>query len=86
MYRYETHMHTYPVSRCARTEVREALEFYRAQGFDGVFVTNHFLDGNVNISRDLPYEERLKFYFTDYEAGVEIGKELGISVFFRFFS
>ena len=82
MYLYETHLHTAPVSACALSDVRESLEFYKQKGYAGVFITNHFLDGNVNISRDLPYEERLKFYFTDYEAGVEIGKELDISVFF----
>ena len=82
MYRYETHLHTYPVSRCAKHTVREALEFYKSLGYEGVFITNHFLDGTVNVSRDLPWEERLKFYFSDYEEGCRIGEELGISVFF----
>lgn len=82
MYLYETHLHTAPVSACARASVRESLEFYKQKGYAGVFITNHFLDGNVNISHKLPWEERLKFYFTDYEAGVELGKEIGISVFF----
>ena len=82
MYLYETHLHTAPVSACARASVRESLEFYKQMGYSGVFITNHFLDGNVNISHKLPWEERLKFYFTDYEAGVELGKEIGISVFF----
>jgi methylenetetrahydrofolate dehydrogenase (NADP+)/methenyltetrahydrofolate cyclohydrolase len=45
MYRYETHMHTLPVSRCARYNVRENLEFYKSLGYDGIFITNHFLDG-----------------------------------------
>ena len=81
MYLYETHLHTYPVSKCAANTVRENLEFYRTQGFEGVFITNHFLDGNINIDRSLPYEERLDFYFSDYEDGVRIGEEIGIKVF-----
>lgn len=81
-YLYETHLHTYPVSKCARTTVRETLEAYVAFGYDGVFITNHFLDGNINIDRSLPYEERIRFYFSDYEEAVCIGKELGIQVFF----
>ncbi len=82
MYLYETHMHTYPVSKCAKFSVRDNLDFYKEMGYAGVFITNHFLDGNINISSDAPYKERLKFYFTDYEEGVRIGKEIGLSVFF----
>ena len=82
MYRYETHLHTYPVSRCAGATVREMLEFYKKIGFSGVFVTNHFLDGNINIDRSLPYEERVRFYISDYEEACRLGEEIGISVFF----
>lgn len=81
MYRYETHLHTWPVSYCAKVGVRENLEFYKSLGYDGVFITNHFLDGNINIDRDKPYEEKIAFYFSDYEKAVEIGNNLGIKVF-----
>jgi histidinol phosphatase-like PHP family hydrolase len=81
-YLYETHLHTSPVSKCARADVRETLAFYKSLGYEGVFITNHFLDGNINIDRSLPYAERIEFYFSDYEEGVRIGKEMGISVFF----
>lgn len=50
-YRYETHLHTYPVSKCAHKGVREALLFYKVLGYDGVFITNHFIDGNINMDR-----------------------------------
>jgi len=82
MYKYETHSHTWPVSLCARTRVEESLAFYKALGYDGVFITNHFLDGNINIDKSLPYEEQIAFYFSDYEEGLRIGKKLGIRVFF----
>lgn len=81
MYRYETHLHTYPVSACAKASVRENLEHYKAMGFAGVFITNHFLDGNINIDRNLPYEQRLEFYYSDYEEAKVIGKEIGLAVF-----
>ena len=74
-------MHTLPVSRCARQSVRDNLEFYRSLGYDGVFITNHFLDGNINIDKTLPYEEKVEFYFSDYYEALEIGKEIGIKVF-----
>ena len=81
MYRYETHMHTLPVSRCARYSVRENLEFYKSLGYDGIFITNHFLDGNINIDKTLPYEEKIEFYFSDYYEALELGKEIGIKIF-----
>ena len=81
MYKYETHLHTSPISKCASGTVRECLEFYKKLNYDGVFITNHFLDGNINVDRQLSYEEKINFYFSDYEDGFEIGKELGIKVF-----
>ena len=81
MYKYETHLHTYPVSRCARAGVQETLAFYKEQGYDGVFITNHFLDGNINWDQNLPYENGINFFFSDYEAGVEIGKAIDLKVF-----
>ena len=81
MYRYETHMHTLPVSRCARYSVRDNLEFYKSLGYDGIFITNHFLDGNINIDKALPYEEKVKFYFSDYYEALKLSQEIGIKVF-----
>ena len=80
-YLYETHLHTYTVSKCARAGVRETLEFYKSQGYAGVFITNHFLDGYINIDRNLPYEERLEFYFSDYDEALAVGREIGLEVF-----
>lgn len=81
MYRYETHMHTLPVSKCAKAYVRENLESYKALGFAGVFITNHFLDGNINVDHSLPYEDRIRFYFSDYEEAKRLAPEIGIDVF-----
>ena len=81
MYRYETHSHTSPVSKCARVGVREVLEFYKEFGYDGIFITNHFIDGNINIERSRPYAERIEFYFSDYEEAKRLEAEIGIKVF-----
>ncbi len=81
MYKYETHLHTYPVSKCAKSNVNDCLEFYKILGYDGIFITNHFLDGNINIDSDVSYEERINFYFSDFEEGKKIGEKIGIKVF-----
>ena len=82
MYLYETHLHTAPVSQCAAVGVRETLEYYKSAGYAGVFMTDHFIDGNLNLeARQLPYPERIAFYFSAYEQGKIIGDEIGLDVF-----
>ena len=81
-YLYETHLHSAPVSRCGKATVAESLAYYKSLGYAGICVTNHFLDGNINIERDRPYEERINFFCSDYEEAKRLGDEMGISVFF----
>ena len=82
MFKYETHLHTSPVSACASASVRESVEFYKRMGYDGVFITNHFVGANINLSiREEPYEKQVEFYFKDYYAAKEVGDEIGIKVF-----
>lgn len=81
MYLYETHLHTYPVSKCARADVKEVVEFYKSLGYSGIFITNHFIDGNIDVDRTLSYDERIEFYFSDYERAKLLGEEIGLDVF-----
>ena len=80
-YRYETHLHTSPVSRCATATVADSLRFYKSSGYDGVFITNHFLDGNINFDKSRPYRDKIEFYFSDAEEGERIGKQIALKVF-----
>ena len=81
MYKYETHLHSAPVSKCGRYSVRTNMEFYKSIGYDGIFLTNHFLDANIGGDRSLPYEDQINFFFTDIEEGEKVGKELGFKFF-----
>ena len=82
MYIYETHVHTSPISACAKVGIEETLKFYKSAGYAGVFMTNHFIDGNINAeARSLPYEERIEYYFSAYEKGKTIGDKIELDVF-----
>ena len=81
MYLYETHLHTMPVSKCARADAKEVVEFYKSLGYSGIFITNHFIDGNINIDKTAPYKEKIEFYFSDYELAKELGEKNGLDVF-----
>ena len=37
-------------SRCAKASVEETVAFYKAEGYDGIFITNHFIDGNIKLN------------------------------------
>lgn len=77
MYKYETHLHTSPVSQCAKAGVEENLHFYKSLGYDGVFITNHFFGKNA-----LPtYAEQVHYHFSDYEKAAELGQKIGLNVF-----
>ena len=81
MYKYETHMHTSPVSKCARSSVRDTLMLYKSLGYEGVFITNHFIQGNMTRPEGMTeYADLINFYFSDYEAGAAMADEIGLKV------
>ena len=75
------HLHTSPVSKCASASVRENLEFYKSAGYDGVFITNHFIQGNMHKPDGATYEELIHYFFSDYENALSLSEEIGIKVF-----
>lgn len=81
MYRYETHLHSSPASKCGSYSVRENMEFYKSIGYDGIFLTNHFINANIGGDRTRPYEEQVEFFFKDIEEGERIADEVGIKFF-----
>lgn len=43
----------------------DIVELYLANGYDGVVITDHFLNGNITVNRELPsgsYEEKIQYY------------------------
>jgi predicted metal-dependent phosphoesterase TrpH len=55
---------------------------HKALGYDGIFVTNHFFNGNTSVPRDLPWKERVELYCKGYELAKAVGDEIGLKVFF----
>lgn len=86
MYLYETHCHTQKVSACSRLTAEDIVELYIQNDYAGVFVTDHFLNGNTRIHADYPnadYKEKIKAFFEGYK---EVKKAAGnrLQVFFGF--
>ncbi|MBQ0102318.1 MAG: PHP domain-containing protein, partial [Firmicutes bacterium] len=78
---YELHCHTSEGSKCGRWTGKELADYYRDKGYAGVFITDHFLNGNTAVPKDLPWNERLDLFFRGYEEAKEEGDRIGLKVF-----
>lgn len=81
-YRYETHLHTSLISACSCFTPREIVEKYTALQYAGVFVTDHFLNGNTTVPRGLAWKERIEKFCEGYEQVKACAEHTGLSVFF----
>ncbi len=82
LYLYETHLHTMEASACSIMSGAEQARYYKEAGYAGIIVTDHFLNGNSCIPKDLPWEERIDLFCKGYENAKEEGDKIGLSVFF----
>ena len=83
-YLYETHLHTSVGSKCSSQTPEEQLRRFQYYGYTGVFITDHFLNGNTTVDRSLPWEDAICAYCRAYEEACEVGARIGIDVFFGF--
>ena len=83
-YRYETHMHTCEGSACASASGAEMARAHRENGYTGIFVTDHFFNGNTAVPRELPWRERVERFCLGYEHARKEGERIGLDVFFGF--
>ncbi len=81
-YKYEMHCHTSEVSACGHITASELMDVYKNAGYDGVVVTDHFLNGSNRIDKTLPWEEKVHLMEEGYKCALERGKEIGLDVFY----
>jgi len=81
-FKYETHLHTSETSKCAQSPGAAYVDFYRALGYAGVFVTDHFLNGNTTVEPALSWHERIALFCRGYAAASARGAAVGLDVFF----
>ncbi len=83
-FRYETHMHTSQASACSGSTGAEMARAHKAAGYDGIFVTDHFFNGNTCVPRELPWDQRIALFCKGYEDARAEGEKIGLTVFFGF--
>ena len=77
-------MHTNEGSACGKSTGAEMARSYKEQGYTGIFVTDHFFNGNCAVDRSLPWEKKIELFCKGYENAKEEGDRIGLQVFFGF--
>ena len=82
LYRYETHCHANLCSKCAHSSPQELVQAYKAAGFAGLVLTDHFIHGYTSVDQSLPWPERMNQYYQAYLDAKAIGDQLDFDVIF----
>lgn len=83
-YKYETHCHTACCSACSKMSAQNIIDLYKRLGYQGVFITDHFINSSTTIPQDLPWEERIHLFANGYKEVKELGEKAGLDIFFGF--
>ena len=81
-YKYELHLHTAEVSRCAECSAAGQVEVYRRLGYTGICITDHFFGGSNSIPPDIPWEEKIHRLASGYENAKKAAEGTELDVFF----
>ena len=76
-YRIELHAHTTPVSLCSQVTPEEMVRTYKGLEYDGVVITNHFVN-QPDLGSKQEYMDR---YMKDVADTQEWGEKLGLRVY-----
>ena len=82
LYRYETHCHSSQCSACAHSTAQTLVRAYKAAGFAGLVLTDHFIHGNTCVDAALPWDERMQRYYQAYLDAKAEGEKLDFDVIF----
>lgn len=81
-YKYETHLHTAEVSKCAISTAAEMVRGYYEAGYSGIIVTDHFINPESEFWKGLSWEEQVNKFTKGYELAKAEGERIGLDVFF----
>ncbi len=79
-YLFEMHYHTKRISPCAHASPREMLPVYKALGYSGVVVTDHFNDYTLDRIAGGTPAEKAERWLDGYREARETGEKIGLKV------
>jgi len=83
-YKYEMHLHTAEVSKCAVSGAADYPKYYHDRGYTGFCVTDHFFNGNVTdeIGNETDWKTKVELFCKGYETAKAAAEPYGMDVFF----
>jgi len=78
---YETHMHTMESSGCGVSSGREQAQAYKKRGYQGIIITDHFINGYSTAPRRGSWREKMEYVVSGYEAAKKEGDKIDLDVF-----
>lgn len=79
-YLYDMHVHTVETSFCGRVSGKELVHLYKAAGYDGVVITDHYYDGFFEALPPMPWNEKIDAFLDGYSAALAEGIKEGLHV------
>lgn len=85
MYKYELHAHTHECDRGAALGARELVRLYKDAGYDGMVITDHYIDLFYNRwfpeeVADLTHKQQVARWLRGYYTAREEGEKIGFTV------
>lgn len=82
VYKYETHLHTSDVSRCATSSAEDMVRAFARAGYAGIIVTDHFINEGRHLPADWSWEQKMQYFHSGYRNAAALGAKFGLDVFF----
>lgn len=83
MFKTEAHLHTYPVSSCAKLTPVEQVRLFKEAGYDTIIVSDHFSPHHFKkLGEDLTFAQKVDKLCDAYLEAKAEGDKLGLTVLF----
>ncbi|NLY88585.1 MAG: PHP domain-containing protein [Firmicutes bacterium] len=80
-YCYDTHVHTGESSACGRIPGRQAARLYKAAGYHGIVITDHYTRKFFRHCAGRTWDEKLDSFLAGYREARREGRKTGLQVF-----
>ncbi len=74
-YKYETHCHTKNTSRCGKLDGKKIAELYKAAGYDGIVITDHYSPMTFDAPDFFNHKRAMNHYLAGYRSAKEAADE-----------
>lgn len=80
-FKLETHMHTSESSLCGHVSAADQVKQYIEYGYDGIIVTDHFVNGNSAVDRSATWQKQMRKQFSGYYSALKAAAGTDFKVF-----